>query len=106
MAGWRDLRPTKHQRIEMGQKQILTKTTERDRGAQCIVQMKGTQTVLIPPAGHHTENPGARKGTVSKDSGPKVFNFDRSYWSFDKSDPSYGAYSTRLLVFGIAGQVG
>ncbi|CAZ81831.1 unnamed protein product [Tuber melanosporum] len=58
---------------------------EKDRGAKCIVQMKDSQTVLIPP-------PGAEKSAGSKaakDGGPKVFNFDRSYWSFSKSDPSY-----------------
>lgn len=60
---------------------------EKDRGAKCIVQMKDSQTVLNPP-------PGAEKSAGSKaakDGGPKVFNFDRSYWSFSKSDPSYGA---------------
>ncbi|KAH8149583.1 uncharacterized protein LAJ45_06212 [Morchella importuna] len=56
---------------------------ERDRGAKCIVQMKDSQTVLLPP-------PGAEKtaGKGSKDhGGPKTFNFDRSYWSFSKDDP-------------------
>jgi len=41
--------------------------------------MKGTQTVLTPPD-------GPIKG---KDAGQKVFAFDKSYWSFDKSDPNY-----------------
>ncbi|KAI5850349.1 hypothetical protein DFP73DRAFT_571768 [Morchella snyderi] len=59
---------------------------ERDRGAKCIVQMKDSQTVLLPP-------PGAEKttGKGSKDhGGPKTFNFDRSYWSFSKDDPDSG----------------
>ncbi|PWW79190.1 kinesin-domain-containing protein [Tuber magnatum] len=58
---------------------------EKDRGAKCIIQMKDSQTVLTPP-------PGAEKSAGSKaakDSGPKVFNFDRSYWSFSKSDSNY-----------------
>ena len=49
--------------------------------------MKDSQTVLIPPAG--VEKSAGSK--TAKDGGPKVFNFDRSYWSFSKGDPSYGA---------------
>lgn len=60
--------------------QAVLTSLEIDRNAKCIVQMKGSQTVLVPPDGS--------KGT--KDSGAKTFAFDRSYWSFcDKSDPSY-----------------
>lgn len=55
---------------------------EIDRGAQCIVEMKGDQTVLTPP-------PGAPAGKGAKDAGPKVFAFDRSYWSFNKDDSNY-----------------
>jgi kinesin family member 1 len=55
---------------------------EIDRGAKCIVEMKGAQTVLTPP-------PDAPQGKNSKDSGQKVFAFDRSYWSFNKNDPNY-----------------
>lgn len=44
--------------------------------------MKGDQTVLTPP-------PGAPAGKGAKDSGPKVFAFDRSYWSFNKEDSNY-----------------
>lgn len=40
--------------------------------------MKDAQTILIPPDG---------KG--AKDAGRKVFAFDKSYWSFDKSDSNY-----------------
>ncbi|KAK6540955.1 kinesin-like protein Klp8 [Orbilia ellipsospora] len=61
---------------------------EKDRGAKCIVQMKDSQTVLTPPPG--ASDPSARKGAVPiKGDGPKVFNFDRSYWSFDRSDSHY-----------------
>lgn len=44
--------------------------------------MKGDQTVLTPP-------PGAPTGKGAKDSGQKVFAFDRSYWSFNKDDANY-----------------
>ncbi|TVY83743.1 Kinesin-like protein unc-104 [Lachnellula suecica] len=57
---------------------------ELDRGAKCIVQMKDTQTVLIPPP-----EAEARAGKGAKDSGRKVFAFDKSYWSFNKADSNY-----------------
>lgn len=44
--------------------------------------MNGDQTVLTPPA-------GAAVGKGAKDSGPKTFAFDRSYWSFNKDDSNY-----------------
>ncbi|KAF3760544.1 hypothetical protein M406DRAFT_48342 [Cryphonectria parasitica EP155] len=55
---------------------------EIDRGAKCIVEMKGDQTVLTPPP----DSPAAKGG---KDHGQKVFAFDRSYWSFNKDDSNY-----------------
>ncbi|CEF75555.1 hypothetical protein FGSG_10189 [Fusarium graminearum PH-1] len=55
---------------------------EIERNAQCIVEMKGNQTVITAPEG---------KGV--KDSGPKAFAFDRSYWSFNKDDPNYAGQS-------------
>ncbi|KAK0109347.1 kinesin-like protein Klp8 [Cadophora gregata f. sp. sojae] len=60
---------------------------ELDRGAKCIVQMEGAQTVLVPPPDAE-ERMRAGKGGA-KDVGQKVFAFDKSYWSFDKSDPNY-----------------
>ncbi|KAL0254394.1 hypothetical protein SLS55_009869 [Diplodia seriata] len=59
---------------------------EKDRNAQCIVQMSGAQTVLTPPKGHDAKSKGGNKGAVE---GPKTFGFDKSYWSFDKSAPNY-----------------
>lgn len=56
--------------------------TEIDRGAKCIVEMKGNQTVLTPP-------PDAPVAKGAKDHGQKVFAFDRSYWSFNKDDQNY-----------------
>ncbi|KAF3126918.1 kinesin-like protein Klp8 [Orbilia oligospora] len=63
---------------------------EKDRGAKCIVQMKDSQTILTPPPGV-TDSSASRKGasTAIKADGPKVFNFDRSYWSFDRGDSHY-----------------
>ncbi|EEQ34662.1 kinesin family protein [Microsporum canis CBS 113480] len=65
---------------------------ERDRNAKCIVQMKGAQTVLTPPPGAEEKS---RKGGKSSSStsaapeGPRVFAFDKSYWSFDRKAPNY-----------------
>lgn len=60
--------------------------------------MKGSQTVLVPPAGAD-KTAGSK---AAKDSGPKVFNFDRSYWSFAKSDPNYGASAKEILCTRVA----
>ncbi|KAK3906441.1 hypothetical protein C8A05DRAFT_29720 [Staphylotrichum tortipilum] len=55
---------------------------EHDRGAKCIVEMTGNQTVLTP-------SPTDAAGKAVKDHGQKVFAFDKSYWSFDKNAPNY-----------------
>ena len=47
--------------------------------------MRDNQTVLTPPP--DPSNKGGGKG--NKDYEQKVFAFDRSYWSFNKNDPSY-----------------
>ncbi|KAH7350567.1 kinesin heavy chain [Rhexocercosporidium sp. MPI-PUGE-AT-0058] len=60
---------------------------ELDRGAKCIVQMEGAQTVLVPPPDAEERMRSGKGG--AKDVGQKVFAFDKSYWSFDKSDPNY-----------------
>lgn len=44
--------------------------------------MKDNQTILTPP-------PDTTGGKGVKDHGQKVFAFDKSYWSFDKSAPNY-----------------
>ncbi|ROT41361.1 kinesin-II 85 kDa subunit [Sodiomyces alkalinus F11] len=49
---------------------------EIDRGSKCIIEMKNNQTILSQPHG-------------GKETGQKVFAFDKSYWSFDKKDPHY-----------------
>ncbi|KAK4203795.1 putative kinesin-like protein unc-104 [Triangularia verruculosa] len=57
---------------------------EHDRNAKCIIEMKGNQTILTPP------DASAGGGKLSgKDSAPKAFAFDKSYWSFDKNAPNY-----------------
>ncbi|KAH7148684.1 hypothetical protein EDB81DRAFT_471150 [Dactylonectria macrodidyma] len=55
---------------------------EIDRGSKQVISMKGNQTVLTTPDG---------KGV--KDNAPKTFAFDRSYWSFNKSDSNYAGQS-------------
>ncbi|EGE09596.1 kinesin family protein, partial [Trichophyton equinum CBS 127.97] len=66
---------------------------ERDRNAKCIVQMKGAQTVLTPPPGAEEKSRKGGKssntGTNSAPEGPRVFAFDKSYWSFDRKAPNY-----------------
>ncbi|KKA30070.1 hypothetical protein TD95_005031 [Thielaviopsis punctulata] len=60
---------------------------EIDRGAKCIIEMKGNQTVITPPEGNPTNSKGA------KDTGPKAFAFDKSYWSFNRDDDNYAGQS-------------
>lgn len=55
---------------------------EKDRQAQCIVQMNGAQTVLTPPTDHSKSAKGSADG-------PKTFKFDKSYWSYDREDTHY-----------------
>ncbi|ORY15000.1 hypothetical protein BCR34DRAFT_598706 [Clohesyomyces aquaticus] len=58
---------------------------EMDRKAQCIVQMKGDQTVLTPPANIDVKG----KAMKAALDGNKTFAFDKSYWSFSRKDPHY-----------------
>ncbi|KAF2035694.1 kinesin family protein-like protein [Setomelanomma holmii] len=58
---------------------------EIDRRAQCIVQMKGDQTILKPPSNADVKGKAAKAAI----EGTKTFAFDKSYWSFDKKDPNY-----------------
>ncbi|KAI9484614.1 hypothetical protein BDB00DRAFT_854270 [Zychaea mexicana] len=52
---------------------------ELARGAECLIQMNGNQTVIRKPEDMKT-------GTQDD---VKPFTFDKSYWSADKADPSY-----------------
>ncbi|KAH7086883.1 kinesin family protein-like protein [Paraphoma chrysanthemicola] len=58
---------------------------EIDRRAQCIVQMKGDQTIIKPPSNVDVKGKAAKAAL----EGTKTFAFDKSYWSFDKKDPNY-----------------
>ncbi|KAI4177920.1 MAG: hypothetical protein LQ343_000004 [Gyalolechia ehrenbergii] len=60
---------------------------ELDRKAKCLVEMKGSQTILTPPPNAEERLRGA-KGIRGAD-GQKVFAFDRSYWSFNRTDPHF-----------------
>lgn len=60
---------------------------ELDRRAKCVVQMKDGQTILLPPPEAEDRLRGSKTGKVS--DGQKVFAFDKSYWSFDRSDPHF-----------------
>ncbi|PSK42217.1 Kinesin-like protein unc-104 [Elsinoe australis] len=56
---------------------------ELDRKSKCIVEMKGSQTVLTPaPDPKSKSNKAVSEGT-------KTFAFDRSYWSFNQSDKHF-----------------
>ena len=60
--------------------------SEIDRGAKCIVEMRDNQTILTPPTDE-------RSAKSAKDTGQKVFAFDKSYWSFSRDDASYAGQS-------------
>lgn len=60
---------------------------ELDRRAKCVVQMKDSQTILIPPPDAEERLRGS-KGLRAAD-GQKTFAFDRSYWSFNRGDPHF-----------------
>ncbi|KAL8717238.1 MAG: hypothetical protein Q9225_005502 [Loekoesia sp. 1 TL-2023] len=60
---------------------------ELDRKAKCVVRMQGSQTILTPPPDAE-ERLRASKGIRGADS-QKVFAFDRSYWSFNRTDPNF-----------------
>ncbi|KIW07638.1 uncharacterized protein PV09_01582 [Verruconis gallopava] len=58
---------------------------EIDRGAKCIVQMQGNQTVLTPPKDIDPKSKTAKAAL----EGTKTFAFDKSYWSFNKNDEHF-----------------
>ncbi|KAL6711928.1 hypothetical protein ACN47E_002971 [Coniothyrium glycines] len=58
---------------------------ETARNAQCIVQMKGDQTILTPPSSLDTKGKAGKAAA----EGAKAFAFDKSYWSFDRNAPNY-----------------
>ncbi|KAJ4352853.1 hypothetical protein N0V95_003900 [Ascochyta clinopodiicola] len=58
---------------------------EKQRNAQCIVEMKGDQTILKAPTNINVQGKAAKAAA----EGTKTFAFDRSYWSFDRDAPNY-----------------
>ena len=58
---------------------------ELDRKAKCVVQMKDSQTILVPPPDAEER---LRKGGKGAD-GQKIFAFDKSYWSFNRGDKHF-----------------
>ena len=60
---------------------------ELDRKAKCVVQMRDSQTILTPP--HELEERLRTGKGVKAGDGQKVFAFDKSYWSFNRSDPHF-----------------
>src|SRR5258707_14214137 len=49
--------------------------------------MKDSQTILVPPPDAEERMRSGKGG--AKDTGQKVFAFDKSSWSFDKADLNY-----------------
>ena len=62
---------------------------EKDRQAKCIVSMKENQTVLTPPS----DAKQAGKAVKAALEGTKTFAFDKSYWSFERSDGHFAGQS-------------
>ncbi|KAK2865250.1 hypothetical protein FQN49_003769, partial [Arthroderma sp. PD_2] len=53
--------------------------------------MKGAQTVLTPPPGadEKSRKGGKSSSNTTASEGPRIFAFDKSYWSFDRKAPNY-----------------
>ncbi|KAF2118490.1 hypothetical protein BDV96DRAFT_488872 [Lophiotrema nucula] len=69
---------------------------EIGRNAQCIVQMKDSQTVLTPPSHADTKGKAAKAAL----EGTKTFAFDRSYWSFNRDAPNYAGQDNLFVDLG------
>ncbi|KEF63366.1 kinesin family member 1/13/14 [Exophiala aquamarina CBS 119918] len=69
---------------------------ENERNAKCIVQMQGAQTVLQPDAEERL-----KKGGKGGEHTQKTFKFDKSYWSFNKSDPNYAGQDNLFNDLGV-----
>ncbi|KAH7123790.1 kinesin family protein-like protein [Dendryphion nanum] len=69
---------------------------ETARNAQCIVQMKGDQTVLTPPSNFEAKGKNAKAAL----DGAKTFAFDKSYWSFDRKAPNYAGQDNLFVDLG------
>ena len=56
---------------------------ELERQAKCIVRMENSQTILAVP------EDSSRSNQAVKSERQKIFNFDKSYWSFNPSDEHF-----------------
>lgn len=70
---------------------------EIERNAACVVQMRGAQTVLVPPPEVDERMKRGNKGIYE---GNKTFKFDKSYWSFDKSDSHFAGQDNLFTDLG------
>ena len=61
-----------------------SQSPEHDRKAKCVVSMNGTQTTLTPTISDL--KPKNNKASLEQ---PKSFNFDHSYWSFERNDKHF-----------------
>ena len=62
-----------------------------------MVKMDGNQTILAPPPEAEERMRKGGKGT----DGQKTFAFDRSYWSFDRSDKNFAGQDSLYKDLGI-----
>lgn len=69
---------------------------ELDRNAKCIVHMQDAQTVLSPP-----QDSDYRKGSRAILENSKTFKFDKSYWSFNKSDSHFAGQDNLFADLGV-----
>lgn len=58
--------------------------------------MKGEQTVLTPPSNIDTKGKAAKAAS----EGAKTFAFDKSYWSFNRSDANYAGQDNLFVDLG------
>ncbi|SLM40651.1 kinesin family protein [Lasallia pustulata] len=72
---------------------------ELERRANCIVRMKDDQTILVPPAEAEERLRGSGKGGKGADNN-KTFAFDKSYWSFNRSDPHFAGQDNLFADLG------
>ena len=61
--------------------------------------MKDEQTILVPPAEAEERLRSSAKGGKGADS-HKTFAFDKSYWSFDRSDPQFAGQDNLFADLG------
>lgn len=68
---------------------------EKDRNAKCVVSMQDAQTILTPPLPD-----GKNKPLKAVLDGNKTFAFDKSYWSFNRSDAHFAGQENLFTDLG------